>query len=123
MTIKVLILKQDPNQYLIGHLTELDEEPSLLIQNCYRILDGAEFGETEEYVVNSANLQKPIHLKESLVEESNDSKTWWAYEYVYLESYPKYADQRDIFLTADSIFSIMDPTEEIEKLYNRYLAT
>ena len=36
--IKVILLKQRP-EYLIGAVTELDEEPSILIENCYEVID------------------------------------------------------------------------------------
>ena len=35
--VKILILKTEPSLYLIGKMTELDEEPSLLIENCHSI--------------------------------------------------------------------------------------
>ena len=35
--IKVLILKHHPNTYLIGKLTELDEEPGLLLEDSHVI--------------------------------------------------------------------------------------
>lgn len=39
--IKVLILKNNPDTYLVGKLTELDEEPSLLLEDSYVIeVDG-----------------------------------------------------------------------------------
>jgi len=44
--VKILILKNDPNVYLIGNITELDEEPSILIENCYRVIGD---GELEKY--------------------------------------------------------------------------
>jgi hypothetical protein len=34
-----LILLQQRSEYLIGKITELDEEPSLLIENCYEVTD------------------------------------------------------------------------------------
>jgi hypothetical protein len=37
--IKLVLLKQRP-EYLIGKVTELDEEPSLLIESCYEIVEG-----------------------------------------------------------------------------------
>ena len=37
-----LILLQQRNEYLIGTVTELDEEPSLLIENCYEVLGDEE---------------------------------------------------------------------------------
>ena len=35
--LKLIILKHHPTTYLLGKITELDEEPSLLIENCYTI--------------------------------------------------------------------------------------
>ena len=34
--VKVILLKQRP-EYLIGKVTELDEEPSILIENCFEV--------------------------------------------------------------------------------------
>ena len=34
-----LILLQQRSEYLICKITELDEEPSLLIENCYEVTD------------------------------------------------------------------------------------
>ena len=39
--IKVILLKQR-KEYLIGAVTELDEEPSILIERCYEILSDDE---------------------------------------------------------------------------------
>ncbi len=35
--LKLIILKHHPTTYLLGKITELDEEPSLLIENCYTV--------------------------------------------------------------------------------------
>ena len=34
-----LILLKNRSEYLIGKVTELDEEPSVLIENCYEVTD------------------------------------------------------------------------------------
>ena len=39
--IKVILLKQR-KEYLLGKVTELDEEPSLLIEGCYEVLSDTE---------------------------------------------------------------------------------
>ena len=39
--IKIILLKQRP-EYLVGAVTELDEEPSILIEKCYEILSDDE---------------------------------------------------------------------------------
>ena len=78
MSIKVVLLKKgNLDDYLIGKVEELDEEPALFIENAYRIVDG-EF-----------------------------------------EKYPKYTSQRDLFLTSESIFTIVDPSTEILTQYEK----
>jgi len=74
--LKVILLKNgNLNDYLLGQVQELDEEPAVFIEKCYRIVDGE------------------------------------------LEVYPKYSGQRDLFLTSESIFTIVDPSEDIAKKY------
>ena len=74
--IKLVLLKDRP-EYLIGMVTELDEEPSLLIETCYEIVDGN------------------------------------------LVPFPKYSAQRDIFLTSETILTILEPSPEVLKKYKQ----
>jgi hypothetical protein len=74
--IKLVLLKERP-EYLIGKVTELDEEPSLLIETCYEIVDGE------------------------------------------LMPFPKYSAQRDIFLTSETILTILDPSPEVLEKYKQ----
>jgi hypothetical protein len=74
--IKLVLLKERP-EYLIGMVTELDEEPSLLIETCYEIVDGE------------------------------------------LMPFPKYSAQRDIFLTSETILTILDPSPEVLEKYKQ----
>jgi hypothetical protein len=62
--------------YLIGKVTELDEEPSLLIENVYQVRD-----------------EKDI------------------------TQYPEFTDQRDLFLTSDVVFTIIDPSSTLLATY------
>jgi hypothetical protein len=123
MTVKLLLLQQNPNEYLIGSLTELDEEPALFLQNCYKIVECAEYGAEPESLEKRAHALENDHVKLSTRKVDEGSKDWYAYEYAILEKFPKYSQQRDLFLTTDSIFTILDPTEEILKLYNRCLGS
>ena len=62
----------------MGMMTELDEEPSILIEGCMMITkEGA------------------------------------------LEKYPLHTDQRDLFLTSDVIFTILEPSEKLVAIYNK----
>jgi small nuclear ribonucleoprotein (snRNP)-like protein len=74
--IKLVLLKDRP-EYLIGKVTELDEEPSLLIETCYEIVDGE------------------------------------------LIPFPKYSAQRDMFLTSETILTILDASPEILEKYKQ----
>ena len=65
------------SECLVGRVTELDEEPSVLIEKCFSI--------------------------------TSDGK---------LEEFPPFASQRDLFLTSESILTIVDPSEQIVKEYN-----
>jgi|TARA_B100002019_G_scaffold268832_1_gene261128 hypothetical protein len=64
------------SEYLIGNVTELDEEPAILIEKCFSILEDGT-----------------------------------------LEPFPAFASQRDLFLTSESVLTIVDPSEQIAKEY------
>ena len=73
--VKVILLKQR-KEYLIGAVTELDEEPSILIEGCYEVIS-----ETE------------------------------------LAPFPAFTAQRDMFLTSDVVFTIIDPSSTLLATY------
>ena len=73
-----LILLKTRSEYLIGRVTQLDEEPSCLIENCMQV--------TEEDT---------------------------------LLPFPRFTQQRDMFLTSDMILTILDPSPEVLKKYNQ----
>ena len=55
--LKLIILKHHPTTYLLGKITELDEEPSLLNENCYYVTPE---GVLQEYPLQSS--QRDIFL-------------------------------------------------------------
>jgi hypothetical protein len=117
--VKVILLK-DRNEYLIGNVTELDEEPAFLVENCFKIVECAEYGEDPDELKNRAKKleghQSEISLKE--ISENND-KQWWAYDYIVLERYPKFTSQTHLFLTSDAIFTILEPERAVLDLYTK----
>ena len=72
-----LILLKTRSEYLIGRVTQLDEEPSCLIENCMQV--------TEEDL---------------------------------LVPFPRFTQQRDMFLTSDMILTILDPSPKVLETYN-----
>ena len=59
-------------------MTELDEEPSLLIEGCFEVISESEI--------------KPS---------------------------PSFTQQRDVFLTSDTVMTILDPSPVLVELYNK----
>jgi hypothetical protein len=118
--IKLLLLK-NRELYLIGKVTELDEEPSILIENCHEIIECAEYGAEPENLEKRAYSLEGRHLKTSArkIDEGATDKDWFVYEYIILRQYPKFASQRDLFLTSDSIFTILDPEPGVLDLYRK----
>jgi len=71
-----ILLMTNRSEYLIGQVTELDEEPSVLVEKCFSITPEGK-----------------------------------------LVPFPAFASQRDLFLTSESILTIVDPSEQIAKEY------
>jgi len=71
-----LILLSNRDEYLVGSVTELDEEPSYLVTNCYQ-----------------------VSSEEELVE------------------FPRFSSQRDVFLTSEAVFTIVDPSPKLLETY------
>lgn len=65
----------------MGTMTELDEEPSILIENCFR-----------------------VHEDQTIT------------------PFPLHTDQRDLFLTSDLIFSILDPSPSLADKYKKMVS-
>ena len=72
-----ILLMTNRSEHLIGQVSELDEEPSILVEKCFSI--------SPEGV---------------------------------LSPFPPFASQRDLFLTSESVLTIVDASEEITKEYN-----
>ena len=73
-----LILLKTRSEYLIGKVTQLDEEPSCLIENCMQVTE-------------------------------DDA----------LLPFPRFTQQRDMFLTSDMILTILDPSPKVLETYNK----
>lgn len=102
-------------------MTELDEEPSILIEGCYEIVECAEYGSEPQDLERRAYSLERTHLKIDArkIDESAAEKDWYVYEYVILRRYPKFAAQRDLFLTSEAIFTILDPEPGVLDLYRK----
>lgn len=92
-----------------------------MIENCHEIIECAEYGAEPENLEKRAYSLEGRHLKTSArkIDEGATDKDWFVYEYIILRQYPKFASQRDLFLTSDSIFTILDPEPGVLDLYRK----
>lgn len=117
--VKVILLK-DRESYLIGTVSELDEEPAFLIENCFAIVECAEYGEDPGELKARAQKLEGFHSEISLKQiTENDNKDWWAYDYIIMQRYPKFTSQTHLFLTSDAIFTILEPERAVLDLYTK----
>ena len=72
-----LILLQQRKEYLIGTITELDEEPSLLIDICYEVMDDEsitpfpKFSSQRDIFLTSENVLSILEPSKKLLETYN----------------------------------------------------
>ena len=72
-----LILLQQRSEYLIGKITELDEEPSFLIENCYEVTDEdtiipfPKFSSQRDVFLTSENVLSILDPSSKLLETYN----------------------------------------------------
>ena len=99
----------------------MDEEPAILVENCCEIVECAEYGDDPENLEKRAYSLESRHLKTSArkIDEGASDKDWYVYEYIILKQYPKFSSQRDLFLTSDTIFTILDPEQAVLDLYRK----
>lgn len=117
--MKVILLKEK-DEYLVGNVSELDEEPSIFIENCFKIVPCFEYGADPKTLKARAKKLEGEHCEISLKQvDSDEGKDWWAYEYITLERYPKYTSQTHLFLTSEAIFTILDPERAVLDLYTK----
>lgn len=111
-----LILLKEKDYYLLGKTTELDEEPAIMIEDCFMVEENFSYRKDKEELIKEVESIKNYTLFEISKEgdEHGFSGTW-----VTLAKYPKYTNQRHLFLTSDSIFSILEPQKEILDLYRQ----
>lgn len=117
--MKVILLK-DKDDYLVGNVSELDEEPSILIENCFKIVPCCEYGADPKNLKSRAKQLEGDHSEISLRQvDYSEEKEWWVYEYITLERYPRYTSQTHLFLTSEAIFTILDPERAVLDLYTK----
>jgi hypothetical protein len=120
--IQVIVLKD--RDYLIAGIEEREESPECLLTNPYRILDLSYWDysnrDTKHIPSEGAVFVKQSEEKE-LNEETGEHVITTQTDYIILEKFPNYTNQTQIYLRADDILTICDPSYLVLECYQKTL--
>jgi len=116
---QVIVLKNQ--EYLISQIEEREESPECLLTNPYRILDLSYWdysNQERKHVIN------PDALFIGTSEEKETDKDGEVIittqsDYILLEKFPKYTNQHQIYMRADDILTICDPSYSMLEYYQK----
>ena len=117
--IQILCLKNQ--QYLIAEIEERDESPECLLTNPYKIENLSYFNYSNNDYQNIPN-PDALFIKEQVeteTDKSGDEVTVTESEYILLEKFPKYTNQTQVYLRAEDILTLADPTHLVLEYYKK----
>lgn len=117
--IQLIVLKNQ--DYLIAEIEERDESPECLLINPYRITDLTYWDHSN---VDYKNVRNPnaLFISESVdkeIDKDGDEVTVVQADYIILEKFPKYSNQTQIYLRADDILTLADPSHSVLEYYKK----
>ena len=121
-TIQLILLKNASNDYLIAEIEERDESPECLLTNA-RLIDKEIFCD-HSYTPSSEHIPPKQSI---LISTSKQDKmgidgvpyTSTTYEYITLQPFPFYTKQNQIYLRADDILTLADPSYDLLEYYKK----
>lgn len=119
--IQVILLKNQ--EYLISEIEEREESPECLLTNPYRILDLTYWDHSNQERKNVPN-PNALFIGES--EEKETDKDGEIIitkqsDYILLEKFPKYTNQVQVYLRAEDILTLADPSHLVVEYYKKTL--
>lgn len=119
--IQVIVLKD--RDYLIAEIEEREESPECLLTNPYRILDLTYWDHSN---VDYKSVRNPdaLFISETTdkeIDKEGNEVTVVQSDYILLEKFPKYTNQTQIYMRADDILTICDPSYSVLEYYQKTL--
>jgi len=117
--IQVIVLKNQ--DYLIAEIEEREESPECLLTNPYKILDLAywDYSNQERKNVPNPNALFLGTSEEKEIGKDDEVIITTQSDYVLFEKFPKYTNQIQIYLRADDILTLADPTNAMVEYYKK----
>jgi hypothetical protein len=118
----VIVLKNQ--DYLIAEIEEREESPECLLTNPYRVVDLSywDYSNREHKHVPPEEAvfvekSEETEINEKTGEEVVTTQT----DYITLQKFPRYTNQTQIYLRAEDILTICDPSHLVLECYQKTL--
>jgi hypothetical protein len=117
--IQVIVLKDQ--EYLIAGIEEREESPECLLTNPYRITDLTywDHSNVDYKSVRNPNALFVEESEEKEIDKDGNEVTVIQADYILLQKFPKYSNQTQIYLRADDILTICDPSFSVLEYYQK----
>ena len=117
--IQVIVLKD--REYLIAEIEEREESPECLLTNPYRITDLTywDYSNVEHKNVHNPDALYIGESEEKELDKDGNEVTTIQSDYILLEKFPKYTNQTQIYMRADDILTICDPSHSVLEYYKK----
>lgn len=110
--------------YLIAEIEEREETPECLLTNPYRILD-LSYWDYSNRKTKHVPEQGAVFVKKSEEKETNEETgeeiITVQSDYIVLQKFPWYTNQTQIYLRAEDILTICDPSHLVLESYKKTL--
>lgn len=119
--IQLIVLKNQ--EYLIAQIEEREESPECLLTNPYRVTDLTYWDYSNRKDKHIPRNDAALISVETEMELDNEGEEITVTEtnYVLLEKFPKYTNQKQIYMRADDILTICDPLDLVVECYEKKL--
>ena len=117
--IQVILLKTQ--EYLIAEIEERDESPECLLTNPYRVTE-ITYWDHSNVDYNNVHNPNALFISESVEKETDkegNEVTVTQSDYILLEKFPKYTNQTQVYLRAEDILTLADPTHLVLEYYKK----
>ena len=117
--IQVIVLKNQ--DYLIAEIEEREESPECLLTNAYKIENITYFDHSNCDYKNIPN-PKALFIDEQTEHEKDkngEEVICTQSNYILLEKFPKYTNQNQVYLRAEDILTLADPSYSVLEYYQK----
>ena len=117
--IQVILLKNQ--EYLISEIEEREESPECLLTNPYKIENISYFNYSNNDYQNTPN-PDALFIGEQVEKEKDkngEEVIITQSDYIILEKFPKYTNQIQVYLRAEDILTLADPSYSVLEYYQK----